>query len=108
MFELLMCQPPLLSQLNEEELKKLIEITVKNDDLRGSNKDVHLLNVLSWILIGKALKNTEYAPFIKEMNQNAQLRAFIDNKSYSYGGSFDCDIIAPIIIEHAQNYIAGN
>jgi hypothetical protein len=108
MFELLMCQPPLLSQLNEEELKQLITITLKNDDLRGSYKEVHLYEFASWILIGKALKNTGYAPFIEEMNQNEQLQAFIEDMLYSYGRSIDTDIIAPIIIEHAQNYLAGN
>jgi hypothetical protein len=105
-FELLMYQPPLLSQLNEKELKQLIAITLKNDDLRGSNTGDHT-NVTAWILMSKVLKNAGYVPFIEEMDKNEQLQAFIEDESYDYVyGRYGN--IPQIIIEYAQNYIAGN
>jgi hypothetical protein len=80
--ELLISQTVFLSQLNNDQKKKIVEITLTNDNLRQN--DVELVNssgrATAWLLIGRTMIAADYAPFVKSVNENNQLKYFIDSK----------------------------
>jgi hypothetical protein len=107
-FEMLTSQPVFLSQLNDEAKKKLIDVTLKNDELRQKNIELtNLFSATAWLLIGKTLVSANYAPFIEYMNKDEQLRLFIESKSYVYiEGVYGT--IPQIITEYAKQYLINN
>jgi hypothetical protein len=78
--EILISQTIFLSQLTEEQARKVIEITFKNDDLRQN--DVEIMNSLNrstaWLLIGRTMAVVNYTNFIEVVNGNNQLKYFLD------------------------------
>jgi hypothetical protein len=103
--EILMSQTLFLSQLNQDELKTLIEITLKNDELR--QEDASLTNdsfrATAWLLIGRILFVAGYEPIIAEMENNEQIRLFLWSDTYCYLDAVYGNI-PQIIIDYARNY----
>jgi hypothetical protein len=106
-FEVLMSQTVLLSQLNGEAKNQLIEVTLINDSFRQKDDERTNLNrATAWLLIGKTLVSANYAPFIKQMNEDGQLKLFIESPTYTYLEDVYGDIPA-VIIKHAEIYLTG-
>jgi hypothetical protein len=104
--EILISQDIFLSQLNTTQKKAVIEITLENDKLRQSSdefKDNHF-KATAWLLTGKLLKNAIYEPFIEAMNNNEQLKSFIDDTNYVYLPAVYGNI-PQLIVDFAIEYI---
>ena len=119
--ELLLSRTDFLSQLNESKKRKTVEIALSNYEKRYAAwwEDGLGLGSFSrptaWILMGKAMYVAGYVPFLEAMNENEELKYFIEgwrpNRSdpskkddylyleYYYGN------ITLLIIEYAKNYI---
>ncbi|MDR0667996.1 MAG: hypothetical protein LBF90_05195 [Prevotellaceae bacterium] len=102
--EILTSQGIFLSQLNEIQKKALIEIALENDNLRQDCGEANNNRASVGLLIGKLLKNVAYEPFIDAMNNNEQLKSFIEDTDYiyipeGYGN------IPQLIIDFANEYI---
>ncbi|GHV08095.1 hypothetical protein FACS1894160_1800 [Bacteroidia bacterium] len=106
--EILTSQAVFLSQLDDDAKKKLIEVTLKNDELRQKNVELtNLFRATAWLLIGKTLVSTNYTPFIEYMNKDEQLRLFLESQSYVYlEGVYGA--IPQIIVEYAKQYLMNN
>jgi hypothetical protein len=103
--EILISQNEFLSQLNDKEKKKIIETTLKNDDLRQQNTEfTNLFRATAWLLIGKTLINADYAPFIEEININDLLNGFIYNTDCVYIEE-NFGNIPQLIVDFANEYI---
>ena len=127
--ELLLSQPVFLSQLNESEKRKVVEITLSNDKKRQQaewwwgegdgyyNHSAVVSRSPALILMGKTMLAAGYRPLIEAVNKNEELRCFIDgfcnphipnsNTGYSYLSIYpNTDRNVPqIIIDYAKNYI---
>jgi hypothetical protein len=105
-FEVLISQTELLSQLNNEEKKRLITGVLKNDALLEKNADVipNINRATSWLLIGKTLSNAGYTPFMEQIKDNASLKMFLESPSYVYMKEVYADI-PKIIAEYAEKYL---
>jgi len=90
--ELLISQTVFLSQLNDSDKKKILEIAFANDDLRQGTPDSDSYNnyrATTWLLIGRTMLAANYNPFIEAVNNNEQLKFFIDglvSNQYSDSG----------------------
>ena len=88
--EVFMSQPVFLSQLNDEERKKIVESTLKNIDIRndGWECDCSSIYYTSYILIGRMMLLAGYAPFAEAVNEDQELKSFLDGWK---GDHFDSD-----------------
>ena len=116
--ELLLSRDVFLSQLNESEMRRTVEISLINDDIRTAAWDAgtrQYAQPATWILIGKTMFAAGYEPFMKAVNENEQLKDFIDgwmpdyydpNKriSYFYIESVYGNI-PQLIIDYSKDYI---
>jgi len=120
--EFLLCHPDFFSQLNESEKRKIVEITLSNDEKRYGvwvydGFGFPFARTAAWILMGKAMYTIGYEPFIMAMNENKELKYFIEgwrpNPSdpskmviyfYNYSDFFDGNI-PQLITDHAKNFI---
>lgn len=78
--EILFSQEAFLSQLDYKEKKEAVRLAFEKDQIRQDNP-AHansLTREISWFLIGRVMRNAEYAPFMKEMEANEALRVFLD------------------------------
>ena len=86
-FEILMSQPVFLSQLNDNDKKKVVEITLRNSDIMDAIDD-RLVWFPNYILIGKTMLSAGYTPFIEAVNDDEELKCFLDgfkdNQTYLY------------------------
>lgn len=76
--EILFSQEAFLSQLDYKEKKEAVRLAFEKDQIRQDNP-AHansLTREISWFLIGRVMRNAEYAPFMKEMEANEALRVF--------------------------------
>jgi len=83
--ELLISQTPFPVQLNNDQKKEVIDITFKNDNLLQNDAELpdSSLNkttyrAISWLLIGRTLVAADYTPFVTAVNENNQLKYFLD------------------------------
>jgi hypothetical protein len=107
-FEILMSQTVFLFQLNDDEKKQVIEITLNNDILRDTKVvSSNSYRITVHLLIGKTMIAANYIPFIKCINENEALRQFFELPNYSYM-EIEGDNIPQIIIIHAENYLNNN
>ena len=116
--ELLLSHSVFFSQLNESEKRKTVEITLSNDDKRSvyeAKSRAGSLRSISWVLIGKTMLAAGYTPFIEAVNENDELKYFVEGwrplptdpsrkidytyTEYWYGN------IPQLIIEYAKNFI---
>ena len=120
--ELLLSRTDFLSQLNESEKRKTVEITLSNDSIRYAewgnvlgNFTAFTLRPTAWILMGKAMYVAGYGPFIKAMNEHEELKYFVEGwrpnprdpskrDDYLYWELF-YGTTPQIIMDHAKNYI---
>ena len=100
-----------LSRLNNNQKRQTVEICLKNDDLRL--RDTIYSNIFrstTFVLIGRTMLADNYAPIMRGMKNDEELRFFIDGSKikdgrkiyYSY---FINDSLIQWIIELAKNYI---
>ena len=88
MLELLLSRPDFLSQLNENEKRKTVEIALSHDakryvawwvDVGDSGKGLGLeVRPVTWILIGNTMHVAGYGPLLEAMNENEELKWFIE------------------------------
>ena len=120
--ELLLSRPEFLSQLNESEKRKTVEITLLHDEKRyaawwdvGGSGNGLFTRPTAWILIGNTMYAACYCPLVEAMNENEELKYFIEGwrpnpynpskiDSYSYYESYYGNI-PEIIIAYANDYI---
>ena len=118
--ELLLSRDVFLSQLNESERRKIVEITIAHDEKRQTTAwdvaiDVRVTRPAACILIGKTMLAAEYGPFMEAVSENEALKCFIEGwmryphepnrihdyiyLEYFYGNT------PQLIIDFAKNYI---
>ena len=120
--ELLLSRDVFLSQLNESEKRKTVEITLDHDDQRyvawWTSDFINFFKdsrPSAWILIGKTMFAAEYGPFMEAYNENNALMYFIEGwrrypddpnstTRYRYWESV-YENIPQLIIDYAKNYI---
>ena len=87
--EILISQTAFLSQLNDNDKKKIIEIAFANDDSRQSSPDSDSYNyyrATTWLLIGRTMLAANYSPFAEAVKDNEQLKFFIEGWGSEIGG----------------------
>lgn len=85
--ELLISQYVFLSQMNLTEMKKIVEVSLKNDNLRQKHFKLPPLQydrLIALLLIGKIMVAAEYADFLDAVNSNDELKDFLDLEIYCY------------------------
>jgi len=117
--ELLLSRPDFISQMSESEKRKTVEITLSNDFKRYGEWVAGGYNIIlrpaAWILMGNTMHSAGYVPLLDAMNENEELKYFIEgwrpnswdsNKrdaywhlEYYYGN------IPQIITDFAKKYI---
>jgi hypothetical protein len=104
--EILMSQQPLLSMLDEQAKKTLVEHTLKNDELR-QRFGKKMYRATSWLLIARTMVNAGYIPFVEKVNRDEEMKSFIENRLYVYmdDGRGNYSIIPEIIIADAEIFI---
>jgi hypothetical protein len=101
--EVLMSQKVFLMQLNDNDKKKIIEITLKNDDLRKHNERGYPADrSAGWLLIGRTLFACNYAPFLQEIDRNQRLKSFLEDKMHVYLEE-ESDAVPSFILECAKS-----
>jgi hypothetical protein len=100
--EILMSQKVFLAQLEDNDRKKIIEITLKNDDLRKQNETENSFRSTAWLLIGRTLLACNYAPFVQEINRNQPLKSFLEDKMHIYLEE-ESDAVPSFIMECAKS-----
>ena len=126
--EWLFAQSVFISQLNKTQQRKVVEICLKNDELRQKSPLWEEYSMFRWlrttafVLMGRTMLAADYSPFVKAVNENEELKFFIDGwidggdplgvydnggkAPYSYRSIRWIDSGIPaIIINHAKNYI---
>ena len=109
--ELLLSRTDILSQLNEKEKRKTVKITLSNAEKRADHQ--LMVHITAWILMGKTMYIADYGPFLEAMNENKELKYFVENRmpnpfnppstvAYHYS---DLGNIPELIIEYAKNFI---
>jgi hypothetical protein len=99
--EILMSQEVFLVQLEDNDRKKIIEVTLKNDDLR-KHSGINSFRSTAWLLLGRTLFACNYAPFLQETDRNQQLKSFLEDKMHVYLEE-ETDAIPSFIMECARN-----
>ena len=117
--ELLLTRTEFLLQLNEGEKRKTVEVTLAHDYKRYgewfAGGYAIPLRPIAWILMGKAMYTACYCPLIKAMNENEELKYFIEGwkpyfldpskiSDYYYSEVFYGNI-PQIITNFAKNFI---
>ena len=121
MLELLLSRTDFLSQLNESEKRKIVEISLDHDETRFAawwadldDSIAQYTRPITWILVGKTMFSVGYAPFIEAVNENEALKCYIEGwmRPDPNGAIQKYAYIPPIygytpqiISEHAKNYI---
>jgi len=86
--ELLMAQPVILAKLSDEERKKVVRDVLQKDDLRQKtwedNSYAYGLKAITWLLIGRTMTTSGYVPFVRAVNENEDLKAFLKDTNYTY------------------------
>jgi len=116
--EWLFTQSVYISQLNKTQKLKVVEICLKNDELRQKSNywieysTFNQLRATALVLMGRIMLADVYSPLVKAVNDNDELKSFLDGwrdgekLPYSYGSNRWVDSDIPtIIINHAKNYI---
>ncbi|GHT58233.1 hypothetical protein AGMMS50239_02410 [Bacteroidia bacterium] len=106
-FEVLTSQAVFLSQLDDDAKKKLIKVTLKNDELRQKKGSNYPFRELTWILIGRTLVSANYPPFMEEYMKDEQMKLFLEARSYIYE-EVVYGAIPQIIVEYAERYLTDN
>lgn len=106
--ELLIAQPVILSMLSDEARKKVVRDVLQKDDLRQKtweeNRAPHALRAITWLLIGRAMITADYAPFVKVVNENKELKAFLEDPNYTYMKEVYGNI-PPLILYFCKYYL---
>jgi len=83
--ELLLSNMFFLSQLDDNEKHTVISTVITNDDLRQADEEgwgVFLRHSV-WLLIGRTMYAADYIPFVEEVNNNEELRLYLNGRSKS-------------------------
>jgi len=103
-FELIISQTVFLSQLDDNEKKEVILLALKNDKLINEPKQQKYDRAVTWLLTGRVMINANYAPFLKEVNDNEGLNLFFESILYDYFEDH-CYDFSVIINNHAKSYL---
>jgi hypothetical protein len=107
--ELLAMQPAVLGKLSTSDAKSLVSITLKNENERtGSRLEEKCPTYpeVAWILIGKVLVSTDYAPLVQCITSDDTLKTFIEGIRFlSYMGAYSASNIESRIRPYAESFI---
>ena len=79
LFELMLSQSVFLSQLDVNSKRKIIEIAfIHDDEMQNQSTWSQLHRPITWLLIGRTLFTTDYAPFMEAVKSNAELEIFLN------------------------------
>ena len=85
LLELLISQTVFLSQLKNDEKRKIVEIAFYSDDIRQNASMSLDHNIIAWLLIGRTMISTVYSPFVEVVNKSEQFKLFLNgNDGYTY------------------------
>ena len=82
--ETLLAQDSILAGLSGEQIRSLIEVAMEKCRAKCRGADIYSaydLESTVWLL-GKTLKHTGYPPFVEELQQDHELRNFLESGSF--------------------------
>ena len=119
--ELVVLQDVFLSQLSDNKKVKIVEFAFTHDDIRENDPAwvnsslTYLTRPVTWVLIGRAMVSAGYSPFIETVNDNAELKFFLNGwqpDSYSVSGKTGYVYMEPqyssilqVIINFGESFI---
>ena len=97
--EIIMAQPIFLSQLNDEDKRRIVEITLQKIDFYNDyfNCDDCVFCYTNFILLGRTMLSAGYAPFIEAVNDDEELKYFLEGWKHC---SDDNDIYKSLCDDH--------
>ena len=89
--EVMLAQDFYMSQYSLDELKKLIEMTYKNDVIRyGENDDImYGFKYISLFLVGRILEYLQYAPLLEALENDTFMQIFMSEGYLDRGEYYD-------------------
>jgi hypothetical protein len=107
--EILMSQNVFLSMLNLDNKKILVETTLINDYLRQKENETinRSFRGATWLLIGRAMANANYLPFVANVSRDENLKSFLEDRTYTYLEEVYQDI-PERIVSYAQDFVSKN
>ncbi|MFV0379040.1 MAG: hypothetical protein ACK5JD_17250 [Mangrovibacterium sp.] len=105
--ELFISQPLFLEQLSENEKKRIVEISLKNDLIRQQavNYEEDASREITWLLIARTLWLAKYEPFVNLMDENDQLKRFLETSMVNFYSKEEYDNFFQLIVSNGKNFI---
>lgn len=106
--ELLFSQSVFLSLLNEKGKIDVVKIAFEKDHLRQNSEDYagSATREITWLLMGRTMSNASYTPFTEEVDNNEQLRNFLQTSMVKVHTKEEYNTFFQHIISFGENYIS--